>query len=64
MVWGPDHANVLSNIITSVATALFIAYNGGFGIKTDIIQINLWNRRTNEEDIGVKSSFLTDLGRV
>jgi hypothetical protein len=30
-----------------VATALFMSYNGGFGIKTDIIQINLWNRRTN-----------------
>ena len=22
-------------------------HNGGFGIKMDIIQINLWNRRTN-----------------
>jgi len=36
-----------------VATDLFMSYNGSFGIKTDIIQINLWDRRTN----GVKIDF-------
>jgi len=37
-----------------VATAFFLSYNGGLGIKADIIQINPWNRRTNQLACRVK----------
>jgi len=30
-----------------VGAAFFMFYNGGFDIKVDIIQINLWNRRAD-----------------